>query len=287
MSVPNGPSRLNPHLAGLDVDLASTFAELTDSLGAGGSVLLLTDYDGSLTPIVGHPGDASLARDVRADLRSLARSPRVRVGVISGRAVDDVRERVGLPGIIYAGCHGLEVTSRRLRFRHPAAVAQQRVLDALLPMLAHRTRAIEGILIEPKGLSVGVHYRKVAAEQVPLVEQEVVQVVTDVSTRFPAARLGVFRGNQVLEIVPRVGWGKGECALWIWRRIAIELPRPVTMLYLGDDITAELAFRTLAGKAITVCVGRREAGTGARYRLPDVSHAVRLISALVEEVRAA
>ncbi|HUG35470.1 MAG TPA: hypothetical protein VML54_00880 [Candidatus Limnocylindrales bacterium] len=39
-----------------------------------------------------------------------------------------------------------------------------------------------------------MHYRKVASEEMPLVEQEVVQVVTDVSTRLPAARLGVFRG---------------------------------------------------------------------------------------------
>ena len=266
------------------MDLASNFAELTEALSTGGSLILLTDYDGSLTPVVGHPPLARLPNGVRADLRSLARSPRVRVGVISGRGLEDLRRQVGLPKLIYAGCHGLEVGGRRLRFQHPEAEAQRGALEALVGPLAQGTSAIGGVLIEPKGLAVAVHYREVAANEVPVLEILVRQIVDRVAARRAGTRLKVIGGDHAFEILPDVGWGKGECAQWIWRRVAPGLRRPVVLLYMGDDWTDELVFQALTGKAITVRVGSGEEPTTARYRLPDVNHVLRLVSALAEEV---
>lgn len=93
-------------------DLARIFAELTEALAAGASLLLLSDYDGTLAPLVARPADARLPREVWDDLRLLARAPVVRVGILSGRGLADLRALVGAPEVIYAGCHGLDPRPR-------------------------------------------------------------------------------------------------------------------------------------------------------------------------------
>src|SRR5215471_14347691 len=59
-------------------------------LSGGGSLLFMTDYDGTLTPHVSEPSDASLAREVQHHLSVLARTPSVRLAVVSGRDLGDV-----------------------------------------------------------------------------------------------------------------------------------------------------------------------------------------------------
>src|SRR5215472_15560024 len=54
-------------------------------LSGGGSLLFMTDYDGTLTPHVAEPGDARLAREVQHHLSVLAQTPSVRLAVVSGR----------------------------------------------------------------------------------------------------------------------------------------------------------------------------------------------------------
>lgn len=198
--------------------LARIFAQLTDGFAAGGSLLLLTDYDGTLTPLVADPAEARLAPEVRNDLRVLAQSARVRVGILSGRSVGDLRARVGIPEVIYAGCHGLEVDEPGITFRHPEAEAQRQTLLAVARVVRVRSALIPGVRVEFKG--------------------------------FPVA------------------------------------PWHVTLIYMGDDRTDELAFDVLSGKAITARIGPERALSAAAYRLLDVSEVHRLLSALVAEVRA-
>ena len=60
------------------------------------------DYDGTLSPIVSHPDDAVLSDTMRATLNRL--SSLCPVAIVSGRDLSDVRERVAIEGIWYAGC---------------------------------------------------------------------------------------------------------------------------------------------------------------------------------------
>jgi trehalose-phosphatase len=43
-------------------------------------------------------------------LKRLSENDKIFMAIISGRAVEDVRQRVGINGIIYAGNHGLEIS---------------------------------------------------------------------------------------------------------------------------------------------------------------------------------
>src|SRR2546430_4238102 len=71
------------------------------------------DYDGTLTPIVAHPQDAWLSDSMRQVLRELA--ARVPIAILSGRDLDDVRRRVDLDGIVYAGSHGFDIAGPGFR----------------------------------------------------------------------------------------------------------------------------------------------------------------------------
>lgn len=259
---------------------ARIYAELEEAFAAGARLLLLTDYDGTLVPIVPNPTEAWLAPEVRDDLRALARSPRVRVGVLSGRALHDVRTRVGIPELIYAGCHGLEVEGAGLAFRHPEAETQRPALRAIARALRLGTESIPGIRVELKGLSVAVHYRNVPLRFLARLEALVGRAVQE-----RGGHLKSLRGTRVIEILPRVRWNKGECALRIREHVLARGGGAVTMLYMGDDRTDELAFEALAGKAITVKVGSARSLSAAIYGLPDVTDVQRLFSALAAEVQ--
>jgi trehalose 6-phosphate phosphatase len=62
-----------------------------------------------MTPIVDDPADTVLTEEIRNQLHVLAVKERYRVGIISGRSLDDLKSKVELEGIIYAGNHGLEI----------------------------------------------------------------------------------------------------------------------------------------------------------------------------------
>jgi trehalose 6-phosphate phosphatase len=243
-------------------------------------LLLLTDYDGTLTPLVTGPAGARLLPEVRRSLRALARSPRVRVAVLSGRALHDLRRRVGVPGAIYAGCHGLEIRGPGLAFTHPQAAARRGALRAVTRALRRRVAAIPGVRVESKGLAVAVHYRAAPGGAACRAARGVANAMDGRGDAF-----ALMHGKKVLEILPRVGWHKGACARWLADRLAPALPAPVAVLALGDDAADERAFAALARRAVTVRVGAGRGRTRARHRLSDTAEVERLLAALAAAAR--
>ncbi len=256
-------------------DLIRITCLLGEWLRAGRGLLLMTDYDGTLTPIVSDPGGARLAMDVRADLRTLAGSRRARLAVISGRDLADLRARVAVPGAIYAGCHGLEVHGPGLAFTHPEAEAQQDSLRAVSLALCLGAPFVDGMRVEPKRLGVAIHYRHVAASAHDKMETMLARSLLRRGGPFK-----VFHGAKVIEVLPHVAWNKGQCARWIRDRVVGTRPRPTIVLYMGDDWTDEQVFEALGGEAITIKVGTAAPSSRATYRLADVGEVHRLLSAL-------
>ena len=264
-------------------DLARILSSAGDWLSGEGSILLMTDYDGTLTPIVDDPADAILAPQTREYLSRLARSPRGCVSIISGRGLRDLRERVAIPEVVYAGCHGLEIAGPDLDFLHPEALAQRSMLGAVGDILVRRAPSVHGMRVEPKGLAVAVHYRHVAPDEIRRVEVELARAI-----REQGSRLKIFHGTKVIEVLPQVAWTKGECAVWIQERMLPSLPAPALWLYLGDDWTDEHAFDVLNGngRALTIHVGNTVPASRATYRLRDVSEVHELLMVLAESAPA-
>ena len=253
---------------------------LVDRLADGGRLLLLTDYDGTLSPLVDSPGDAWLPDAVRADLQALARCPRIHLGVVSGRDLADLRARVTVCGATYAGCHGLEIEGPGMSFQHPEAAAQQNTLGAISRELTRRAPTVPGMLVEPKRFGLAVHYRRVAPDQRRRVEAELARAI-----RQDGSRLRIFHGSHVIEIQPQVAWTKGDCVLWIRDVVEGASSTPLSVLYMGDDWTDEHAFEALGARAITIRVGADVPASHAAYRVQDVASVQRLLAELAARTR--
>src|ERR1044072_8416294 len=116
------------------------------------------DYDGTLTPIVSHPEDAWISESMRQTLRSLA--GRMPVAILSGRDLDDVRGRVHVDGIVYAGSHGFDIAGAG-GVRRELGAAYLPMLGAAEMELREALDEISGAQLERKHFSVAAHYRNV------------------------------------------------------------------------------------------------------------------------------
>ncbi len=234
--------------------------------------MAIFDYDGTLTPIIASPEAATLAPSIRATLARLASRERTRLAILSGRALGDVRTRVGLDDVVYGGCHGLEIEGGALRFRHPHVRPSR--LVAVRRRLAAGAAAIPGAHVEFKGLAVSLHYRRVA----PSRRAAVRALAAGIARRTPG--LTIIPGREVFDFIPRVRWNKGDAGRWIVRHARPTLPpgRPV-VLYAGDDATDEAAFRALRGRGVTVRVGGGP--SAAEYAVRSVAEVHALLRWLV------
>lgn len=82
---------------------------LEDYVGDSEQLTLLLDYDGTLAPIAAHPNLTCMSKTTGETLNRIAENSKIFTAVISGRAVDNVKEKIGIDGIVYAGNHGLQI----------------------------------------------------------------------------------------------------------------------------------------------------------------------------------
>ena len=112
--------------------------------------------------------------------------------------------------MIFAGNHGLEIEGGGLCFEHPAAAALRNRIREMTEDLAAHSSTLEGVEIEPKGLTSSIHFRRAArAAQIhldALLRDLVSSDDPDIEVR---------GGKMVHEIRPRVDWDKGKAVAWI------------------------------------------------------------------------
>lgn len=224
-------------------------------------VLLAFDFDGTLSPIVRDPDAATMRLRTRQLMEQLAlRYPCV---VISGRARPDVQEKVaGLRLRAVIGNHGMETTRpTRAVLRRTADWHAQ--LTAALP-------DIPGLLIEDKGSSLAVHYRRTKS---PMAVRRKVRAAVD---RLRDVR--IVDGKMVVNVMPKDAAHKGTALLDQCKRL-----RCPAAIYLGDDDNDEDAFaldrKKLRLLAIRVGASRR---SHADYYIPSQASLDTLLAALLD-----
>lgn len=219
------------------------------------------DYDGTLTPIVDDPDRAVLDEDMRAALARLAAV--VPLAIVSGRDVVDVRGKVGIDGIFYAGSHGFDVVHPSgERTAHPDAEPVLPSLDAAERGLARAVRAIPGCRVERKRFAVAVHYRLVDPDRHDDVRSAFQAVAADHADLRPSD------GKMVRELRPDLDWHKGKAVLYLLDVLGLD-GADVAPLYLGDDLTDEDVFRELPPEGVGIVVQGGGHPTAADYQLPD------------------
>jgi len=213
-------------------------------------LLVVTDFDGTLSPIVAVPAQAALAEGADRILLRLSEFPGVHVGVMSGRGYADLAERVGEIGTVrLVGSHGAE-------YNGPTDAAQVDKRDELVAELEMLLAPYEDAFLEVKPVSASVHTRRMA-------DREAAAVLREQTLSGPGSVAGrtVKAGKEVIEITV-VEADKGVAL----RRLAGELGA-AAIVYLGDDVTDEDAFAVLGPDDVGIKVG--EGPTRAAYRLPD------------------
>ncbi len=265
--------------------LLSAWSGVAKQLGSASHILLLLDYDGTLTPIVQSPELADLTDGVRQLLEALARQRRLTLVIISGRALVDLKGKVGISNIIYAGNHGLEIEGPQISFVSPAAEESKPFLRQLHGELSQALGAIEGVLVEDKGLTLSVHYRQVADDK-SIEVRRIFERITGDAAR--SGRIRITSGKKVYEIRPAVAWDKGEVVKMLMARCGKGgRKRGLLPIYLGDDLTDEDGFRVIEnyGGGISVFVGERDSPSSARYFLRSPDEVAKFLSLLLEETR--
>ena len=256
--------------------LINVWPSVTRRLASAPRALLLFDYDGTLTPIVARPEAATLSDETRLALSALAGMDRFVVGVVSGRSLTDLEAMVAVPGLIYAGNHGLEIRGGGFDFVHPQALAFESSLAEAARLLKRVFEKAPGVAVDNKGLTLTVHFRNAPEAY----SAEVDRVVVETTAPYvEAGELKITRGKKVVEVRPNLDWGKGKAIEKI-RESCGDEPLPV---FFGDDRTDEDGFATVQGAGgIAVFVGQARDDSQALYRLDTPAEVGQVLALLAQ-----
>ena len=262
---------------GIMKHLFSVWAKVAPRLNRAKHVLLLLDYDGTLTPIVSRPELAILDNKMRNLLISLQDSGRFSIGIISGRRLTEVKKLVRVKGIYYGGNHGLEIEGPDIKFLHPSLSRFRPSLKQIKEALREKVKVVRGALLEDKGLTLSLHYRLVAGKEVEKLKSAFNKICAPYVKK---GRAKVTAGKKVLELRPPIAWNKGKAVKAIGR--IAKKPGRNLIIYLGDNRTDEDAFRVLKGKGVSIYVGRPKASGQAAFFLRDTQEVGEFLSRLVK-----
>jgi len=261
--------------------LFQSWESFSSDIRAASRILLLSDYDGTLTPIVSRPEEAILSPEVREKLRALAEKPAFSVGIISGRMLSEVKALVRIEGLYYAGNHGLEIEGPGLTFINPEAKAAQAEMKDLAQQFSARLASIEGVIVEDKGLSLSIHYRLVKESEVEVVAKIFGQITS------PGLRKGKIRvtsAKKVWEVRPPIDWQEGKAVETIMKETKTVLGgEEGSVIYLGDDTTDEDVFKIIhRPQGWSIFVGGENPSSKADYFLNSTSEVEDFLSRLLE-----
>ena len=239
------------------------------------SLLIALDFDGVLAPLVADPPSARMLAESRRHLGALVHQQGVRLALISGRSLDDLRRVADPPpGSMLVGSHGAE-------FSDPiggAAVSAEMDADAenLLARVTDELHAIagthEGVWVEIKPTSAVLHTRRAEPGPAASATEAALKVAN-----WPGVQLT--RGHEVVELsVIEVTKGTALAAL----REALGVD---AVLYAGDDVTDENAFDVMDVDSGDVSIRVGEGSTLARHRLDGPEQVATMLGLLVDMCR--
>ncbi|MEX2218853.1 MAG: trehalose-phosphatase [Phycisphaerales bacterium] len=243
--------------------------ELADRLRALARVpvlLVATDYDGTLAPIVPDPTKAQPDRESMVAIRNLAALPATHVAIISGRALKTLADLVGSPHSVHlVGSHGSEFDPGFADALPPEKTALRTRIETDLTAIA---QSAPGFLLERKPASIAFHYRAADDRAADAALRDIL--------RGPAKLDGVMvhHGKRVVELSV-VESSKARALETVRQRVGAS-----AVIFLGDDQTDETAFSVLTGPDVAIKIG--EGDTLARHRLRSHRDVARLLARLAE-----
>ncbi len=230
------------------------------------NIFLFLDFDGTLTPIVDSPDKAVLSKEMRSLIIRL--NENIPVAIISGRALNDIKQRVDIENMIYAGNHGAEIWAENKLVVGPNLGDNRNMLEKIIKELKVSLLSVEGVMIEDKGASASVHYRQV--------DSRAIGRLFDIFWSIADKHKGLFRitsGKKVFEIRPHGIWNKGDAVKWISKNFG----KKKIPVYVGDDTTDEDAFRIIKGNGVGIAIGKSREADYYLERQAEIERLLKLI----------
>ena len=218
------------------------------------------DFDGTLTPIRDHPDSVALDPRCQKALGALSALEDVKVGVFSGRKLEDLTPRLGVPGLYLSGSSGLETMDEHGR-REAHLSPGQEPPDSLRTDLAAWCQRFEGSWVEDKHGAIAVHYRAVQRRLQPAFAAGLRRRMNPLKSQFR-----LVHGKKVFEVQPAASGGKLE-GLQRWLARGAE---GATLFFFGDDTNDEPCFTAVREHGgYGVAVGRLASRAEYSLGTPD------------------
>lgn len=268
------PFEPDPKSKGSNVIVNPSYGRTSkDALFSGKRLVFFLDYDGTLTPIVERPELAVISKEMKNAVDQLSKLHTV--AIVSGRMRDEVEKLVGIDGIFYAGGHGFDIKGPQFSRVQPEAKETMPIMAGVTKRLSKELKSIKGALIEDKKFSVAVHYRPVKEEQhIPKIES----LVNDIVKNNQSLRL--MSGKKVFEILPNIHWDKGQAIRWIMEALKISWEE-ATVIYIGDDVTDEYAFRAIRTRGTGILVSDKSRISMADFQLSSTDEVRELFKKVI------
>jgi trehalose-phosphatase len=248
-------------------DLLKNWKKVSAKIKNSPYLLLLSDFDGTLCPIVSHPDLVKVDEKILHLLKRLNKVKGVVLGFVSGRPVVDVKKELNLNNVYYVGNHGLEIKkprSSRIEIQAKKEIAEVlKVFKQLKPILKKKINHFKGVWMEDKKYSLTIHYRQAAKEDTSSVIRIINEIIAEAENR---ELIRVTRGKKVFELRPPFNQNKGTA---VQKLKKIYSKKKALMIYLGDDVTDEDVFKVMDREDIGIHIGSNKKSY-ARYCLKNV-----------------
>lgn len=254
-------------------ELFKFLPEVSKKISAAKGCLLMLDFDGTLSPLVKVSTRAFLPEKNKEILKKISRL--IPTAIVSGRGLADIKQKIGIKGLIYAGNHGLEwqIGNRRSQIKMPDKMVA--AINLTGRQLNNLCKIYPGAWLENKGLTLSLHYRLVNLR----LAERLLKEAKRLTTLFQKQRLlALTEDKKTLEVRPALRWNKGY---WV-KFLRQKLGRQLLPIYIGDDATDEDAFKILRS-GTTIKAGERH-DSKANYHCRDTKEITLFLNWLLNKL---
>lgn len=228
--------------------------------------VLLIDYDGTLAPFKVERMQARPLPQAMAALKKIIARGNTRVVVISGRKIQELRKLLDDLPVVMVGEHGwVKWESGKEKMLREPSESPRHILAKLRKELS---KDLDRTKIEVKRTSVAVHTRGLPDDRA----QRVIRKVERAASGLDPQKWHVQYFNRGIEL-RAAGMDKGKAV----KSLTGDARADSLIVYLGDDVTDEDAFKAIRKKGIGIKVGRPETRTYARYWVRDCAAVAQLL----------